>query len=217
MTAPPGTARSTVAARWARASGLLIILVVLLFAGGYAAGQGAGQAAPDGPLPLESTALPLPGGIGLVTPEQVILADPASYQLIDVRTQEAFDYAHATGAISMPESAAVAMMDNLPTGQTLVLYCSCPDEKTSLRAAQTLSSVFHVSHLVVLKGGLDAYTAAGGAVTNAAANSALEAQGCGCESNAPAYKLYAGNLAAERERLKAEQAAPAGQAVAGTD
>jgi rhodanese-related sulfurtransferase len=209
MTSPPGNARSTGVARLARSSGLLVIVVLLLFAGGYAAGQSAGQAASESRHQLETMALPLPGGIGLVTPEQVALADPESYQLVDVRTREAFDYAHATGAIAMPESEAVALMDSLPTDRTLVLYCSCPDEKTSLRAAQTLSSVFHVSHLVVLKGGLDAYTAAGGPVTNAAANSALEAQGCGCESNAPAYKLYAGNLAAERERLKAEQAATA--------
>ncbi len=207
MTALPGNARSTGVARLARSSGLLVILALLLFAGGFAAGQGAGQAASESRRQLETVALPLPGGIGVVTPEQVILADPDSYQMVDVRTREAFDYAHATGAMSMPESEAVALMDSLPTDRTLVLYCSCPDEKTSLRAAQTLSSVFHVSHLVVLKGGLDAYTAAGGPVTNAAANSAIEAQGCGCESNAPAYKLYAGNLAAERERLKAEKAA----------
>ena len=207
MTALPGNARSTGVARLARSSGLLVILALLLFAGGFAAGQGAGQAASESRRQLETVALPLPGGIGVVTPEQVILADPDSYQMVDVRTREAFDYAHATGAMSMPESEAVALMDSLPTDRTLVLYCSCPDEKTSLRAAQTLSSVFHVSHLVVLKGGLDAYTAAGGPVTNAAANSAIKAQGCGCESNAPAYKLYAGNLAAERERLKAEKAA----------
>ncbi len=209
MTAPPGNARSTGVARLARSSGLLVIVALLLFAGGFAAGQGAGQAASESRRQLETVAIPLPGGIGVVTPDQVILADPDSYQMVDVRTREAFDYAHATGAMSMPESEAVALMDSLPTDRTLVLYCSCPDEKTSLRAAQTLSSVFHVSHLVVLKGGLDAYTAAGGPVTNAAANSAIEAQGCGCESNAPAYKLYAGNLAAERERLKAEKAATA--------
>jgi rhodanese-related sulfurtransferase len=209
MTALPGNARSTGVARLARSSGLLVILALLLFAGGFAAGQGAGQAASESRRQLETVAIPLPGGIGVVTPDQVILADPDSYQMVDVRTREAFDYAHATGAMSMPESEAVALMVSLPTDRTLVLYCSCPDEKTSLRAAQTLSSVFHVSHLVVLKGGLDAYTAAGGPVTNAAANSAIEAQGCGCESNAPAYKLYAGNLAAERERLKAEKAATA--------
>lgn len=212
MTAPPGYARSTGVARLARSSGLLVILALLLFAGGYAVGQGAGRAASEGRYLLEVMALPLPGGIGVVTPEQVLRADPESFQLVDVRTREAFDYAHATGAISMPESEAVDLMDTLPTDRTLVLYCSCPDEKTSLRAAQTLSSVFHVPHLVVLKGGLDAYTAAGGAVTNAAANSAIEAQGCGCESNAPAYKLYAGNLAAERERLKAELAEKEAQA-----
>ena len=32
----------------------------------------------------------------------------------------------------------VQLASSLPTDRTLVLYCSCPDEKTSLRAARTL-------------------------------------------------------------------------------
>jgi rhodanese-related sulfurtransferase len=189
---------------WTRSTGLVVIVILTLFAGGYAVGQGAGRAASESRHALEWQALPLPGGIGAVTPQQVLLADPTTFQLVDVRSREAFALAHATGAVSMPESETVTLMSTLPTDRTLVLYCSCPDEKTSLRSAQTLSSVFHVPNLVVLKGGLDAYTAAGGPVTSAASDSGVEHQGCGCETNAPAYKLYAGNLAAERERLKAE-------------
>jgi rhodanese-related sulfurtransferase len=181
-----------------------VVLVILLFAGGYAAGQSAGHAASAGRFQLAHQAAPLPGGVGVVTPEQVLLADPATYQLVDVRGRDAYELAHATGAISMPESETVAVMDTLPTDRTLVLYCSCPDEKTSLRSARTLAEVFHIPNLVVLKGGLDAYTVAGGAVSSVASNSGVEHQGCGCGTNAPAYKLYAGNLAAERERKRAE-------------
>lgn len=187
-----------------RSASLAVILVLMLFAGGYAAGQGAGRAASESRHLLEREAVLLPGGIGLVTPAQILLANPEHYQLIDVRTREAYDLAHATGAFSMPESETVALMETPPDDRTLVLYCSCPDEETSLRSAQTVAGIFHVPNLVVLKGGLDAYIAAGGAVTSLASDSGVEHQGCGCDSNAPAYKLLAGNLAAERERLKDE-------------
>lgn len=202
--APTVNVRAGGLSRWTRSAGLGVIVILTLFAGGYAAGQGDGRAASESRHTLERQALPLPGGIGVVTPQQVLLASADTFQLVDVRSREAFALSHATGAVSMPEAETVELMSTLPADRTLVLYCSCPDEKTSLRSAQTLSSIFHVPNLVVLKGGLDAYTAAGGPVTSAASDSGIESQGCGCESNAPAFKLYAGNLAAERERLKAE-------------
>lgn len=196
--------RSLPFARLPRSAGAALILALVLFAGGYAAGQEMQPAPLLDPRPLELLAVPLPGDVGLVTPEQVLAADPATVQLVDVRSREAYDFSHATGAIAMPEAEMVQQASSLPADRTLVLYCSCPDEKTSLRAARTLTGVFHVAHIVVLKGGLDAYAAAGGAVTSAAADSAIESQGCGCSSNAPAYKLWAVNMAAER--LKQEQA-----------
>lgn len=204
MSFPVRTVHPTRLPRRSRSAGLAVLLIALLFAGGFAAGQGAGRAASESRHALERQALPLPGGIGVVTPQQILLADPENFQLVDVRGREAFALAHASGAISMPEAETVELMSSLPADRTLVLYCSCPDEKTSLRSAQTLANIFHVPNLVVLKGGLDAYTAAGGPVTSAASDSGIEAQGCGCASNAPAYKLYAGNLAAERERRNAE-------------
>jgi 3-mercaptopyruvate sulfurtransferase SseA len=102
----------------------------------------------------------------------------------------------------MPESEMVGMVSQLPTDRTLVLYCTCPDEKTSLRAGRTLSGVFHIPNIVVLKGGLNAYAAAGGPVTSTTSDSGVEHEGCGCSSNAPAFKLWAGNLAEERERQR---------------
>jgi rhodanese-related sulfurtransferase len=191
-------------ARLPRSAGLALILALLLFAGGYAAGQEAQPAASRSLLPLESLAAPLAGGVGVVTPEQVLAVDPQTVQLVDVRSREAYDVSHATGAIAMPEAEMVQQASSLPADRTLVIYCSCPDEKTSLRAARTLAGVFHVAHVVVLKGGLDAYAAAGG-VTTAAADSAIEHQGCGCETNAPAYKLWAVNMAAERMKQAQEE------------
>ena len=188
--------------RLPRAAGLGLVLAALLFAGGYAAGQDAARAGAENRHVLVRQAAPLAGGVGVVTPEQVLGVDAGAVQLVDVRDREAFAFSHASGAISMPESEMAGMAGTLPTDRTLVLYCSCPDEKTSLRAARTLAGVFHVPNLVVLKGGLDAFAAAGGAVTSAASDSGVEHRGCGCDTNAPAFKLWAGNMAAEREREK---------------
>ncbi len=195
--------RPSFLARLPRSAGAALLLALVLFAGGYAAGQEARPAASLVSRPLEIVAVPLAGGVGIVTPEQVLAAGLDTIQLVDVRSREAYDFSHATGAIAMPEAEMVQQASSLPSDRTLVLYCTCPDEKTSLRAGRTLAGVFHVAHIVVLKGGLDAYAAAGGAVTNADPDSAIEHQGCGCSSNAPAYKLWAVNMAAER--LKQEQ------------
>ena len=191
-------ARTLSFARVPRSAGLAAILAVILFAGGYAAGQDTQRDGLPAPRPLERLAVPLPGGVGLVTPEQVLAVDPATVQLVDVRSREAYALSHATGALAMPESEMVELASSLPTDRTLVLYCTCPDEKTSLRAARTLAGVFHVANVVALKGGLDGYAKAGGPVTSAASDSGLEHQGCGCSTNAPAFKLWAVNMAEER-------------------
>lgn len=202
----PSPTRPSFLARLPRSAGAAVILALLLFAGGYAAGQEARPASTLGSRPLELLAAPLAGGVGIVTPEQVLASDLDTVQLVDVRSREAYGFSHATGALAMPEAEIVQQASSLPSDRTLVLYCTCPDEKTSLRAARTLAGVFHVANIVVLKGGLDAYTAAGGAVTSAAADSAIEHQGCGCSTNAPAYKLWAVNMAAERlEQPREEQ------------
>jgi rhodanese-related sulfurtransferase len=198
--------RTSSFARLPRSAGLALILALVLFAGGYAAGQEAQPAPSFDPRPLERLAVPLAGGVGFVTPAQVLAVDLGTVQLVDVRSREAYTLSHATGAIAMPEAEMVQQASSLPSDRTLVLYCTCPDEKTSLRAARTLASVFHVANVVVLKGGLDAYAAAGGGVTSTAADSSITGQGCGCSTNAPAYKLWAGNLAAERmEKAEAEK------------
>jgi rhodanese-related sulfurtransferase len=180
-----------------------VLLVTLFFGGGFAAGQATSSWQRGGRFDLERIATPAAGGIGLVTAEQVLAADPASYLLVDVRGRDAFDFAHAIGAISMPEADMTSQVASLPRDRTLVLYCTCPDDKTSLRAARTLVSVFHVDHVLVLTGGLLAYRHAGGALSSDATDSAIEHQGCGCNTNAPAFKLWAINQA--EARLKAQE------------
>lgn len=189
-----------------RSAALAILLAVALFAGGYAAGRD--TAAPADYIgPLQRIAQPIPGDIGLVTAEQVIAADADTYVLIDVRGRDAFDFAHAVGAISMPESEMAEMAPSLPTDKTLVLYCTCPDDKTSLRAGRTLAGVFNAPNVVVLTGGLIDLRAAGGEMSADVTDTAIERQGCGCSSNAEAFKLWAISKA---ENVEAEQ--PAEQA-----
>jgi rhodanese-related sulfurtransferase len=175
---------------------------VLLFAGGYAAGQGSRGAANAGLHTLERQAEPIPGDIGLVTPEQVLAVDAESYLLVDVRGHDAYEFAHAVGALSMPDSEMTEMASTLPTDRTLVLYCTCPDDKTSIRAARTLAGVFHVTNVVALKGGLIAFRHAGGAVSSNATDSAIEHQGCGCSSNAEAFKLMIQNKIDQQEQAE---------------
>jgi rhodanese-related sulfurtransferase len=202
MRIPPILRRVRFRARLPSSAALALVLAAVLFAGGFAAGQETQGAGEGGSHELERQAAPLAGGVGAVTPEQVLAVNPESYLLVDVRGRDAFDFSHATDALSMPESELAALARTLPTDRTLVLYCTCPDEKTSLRAARTLIGVFHVTNVVVLVGGLDAYTAAGGAVTSAATDSGVEHQGCGCSTDAPAFKLWVVN---SNEQRAAEQ------------
>jgi rhodanese-related sulfurtransferase len=147
----------------------------------------------------------MPGGVGVVTPEQVLAIGADNYQLVDVRGHDAFAFAHAVGAISMPEADLDRMAPDLPRTRTLVLYCTCPDEKTSLRAARTLADIYHVPNVVALKGGMLAFRAAGGELSSDATDSAIEHQGCGCATDAPAFKLWATNLAVERLTKEPDQ------------
>lgn len=174
-------------------SAVVGVIVCLLFAGGFVAGNDAqGLLHPNRHL-LERQAQPVAGGVGIVTAEQVVAAGSDNAQLVDVRGRDAFEFAHAVGAISMPEAEMDRVADTLPRDRTLVLYCTCPDEKTSLRAARTLTGVYHVTNVVALKGGLLAYRSAGGKLSSDASDSAIEHQGCGCAVNSPAFKLWVMN------------------------
>jgi hypothetical protein len=44
--------------------------------------------------------------------------------LIDVRSRELYDQAHASGALSFPEQEIEARLDELPRDKLLILYCT---------------------------------------------------------------------------------------------
>jgi rhodanese-related sulfurtransferase len=184
---------------------LALMLAAVLFGGGFAAGQESQSVLhPDRHL-LERQAEAVDGGVGVVTPEQVLAVGADTYLLVDVRGRDAFDFVHAVGAIAIPEAEVDQLAATLPHDRTLVLYCTCPDEKTSLRAARTLAGVYGVTNVVALKGGLLAYRAAGGELSSEATDSAIEHQGCGCTVNAPAFKLWVMNNEAQAEPAKQDE------------
>jgi rhodanese-related sulfurtransferase len=197
--------RSQALGRLPRSAVLAVVLAAVLFGGGFAAGQESQSVLHPARHPIERQAEPVAGGVGLVTPEQVLAVGADNYVLVDVRGRDAYDFAHAVGALAMPEAEMDQMAATLPRDRTLVLYCTCPDEKTSLRAARTLAGVYHVTNVVALKGGLLAYRAAGGELSSDASDSAIEHQGCGCTVNSPAFKLWVMNNEAKAEQAKKDE------------
>jgi rhodanese-related sulfurtransferase len=184
MTSPSKIPRSLI---------VIAILAVVLFGGGFAAGQDVdGWLHPDRHL-LEKQATLTATGIGVVTPDQVLKVGADNRTFVDVRARDAYEFAHIDGAMAMPEAEIDTLASKLPTDRTIVLYCTCPDEKTSLRAAQTLKEFHGVHNLVVLKGGMLAYRTAGGDLSSDATDSAIESQGCGCKVTSPAFKLWVMN------------------------
>lgn len=172
---------------------VIVVLAIVLFGGGFAAGQDIdGWLHPDRHL-LEEQATLSAIGIGVVTPEQVLAVGKDNRTIVDVRARDAYEFAHIVGAVAMPEAEIDTLASTLPTDRTVVLYCTCPDEKTSLRAAQTLKEFHSMTNLVVLKGGMLAYRSAGGDLSSDATDSAIESQGCGCKVTSPAFKLWVMN------------------------
>lgn len=171
----------------------IVVFAVVLFGGGFAAGQDYDRwLHPDRHL-LEKEATLNAAGIGIVTPDQVLNVGNDNLKFVDVRARDAYEFAHIAGAMAMPEAEIDTLVTTLPTDRTIVLYCTCPDEKTSLRAAQTLKEFHAVHNVVVLKGGMLAYRSAGGQLSSDQTDSAIQSQGCGCKVNSPAFKLWVMN------------------------
>jgi rhodanese-related sulfurtransferase len=81
--------------------------------------------------------------------------------LVDVRDLESYAETHITGALHIP-LAEIAAHSRQFEGQpkTVITYCSCPAEQTSLAAADELRNA-GVTNVRVLKGGIAGWSAAG--------------------------------------------------------
>jgi hypothetical protein len=74
-----------------------------------------GQGAATGNLPYPD--------IPRVSPEEAYAQQQAGDSvLVDVRAAQFYQEAHAAGAISLPEDELAAHLDELPAGETLILY-----------------------------------------------------------------------------------------------
>ena len=81
--------------------------------------------------------------------------------LVDVRTEDAYAQAHLAGAMLVPLNQVAASADRLAaTDRTIITYCSCPNEETSLAAADELIAG-GFEDVLVLRGGIRGWAAEG--------------------------------------------------------
>ncbi|MFW5683354.1 MAG: rhodanese-like domain-containing protein [Spirochaetota bacterium] len=74
--------------------------------------------------------------------------------MIDVRDEASYVEAHIAGALLVPLGQVGAFAEPLAArGRTLITYCSCPAEETSIAAASELIAR-GVDDVLVLRGGI---------------------------------------------------------------
>lgn len=90
-----------------------------------------------------------------ITPEEASeMAITGDALLVDVRSEAAYVQGHIAGAINTPLLSIPTSVDRLAEyGRTLIFYCSCPNEETSVAAAdEVIRQGF--DDVLVLQGGL---------------------------------------------------------------
>lgn len=74
--------------------------------------------------PLDTRSLPYPDVPRIALDETQERMAQGQAVLVDVRSRESFDKAHAAGAISIPEEEISARLNELPRDKDLILYCT---------------------------------------------------------------------------------------------
>jgi len=74
--------------------------------------------------PLPTTDIPFPKVPRISLKESKVKLDKGQAVLIDVRSKESYDQAHAGGALSIPEEQIDARLSELPRDKLLILYCT---------------------------------------------------------------------------------------------
>jgi hypothetical protein len=74
--------------------------------------------------PLLTAEIPYPKVPRISLEEAKGKLDSGQAVLIDVRSKESYDQAHAGGALSIPEEKMDARLSELPRDQLLILYCT---------------------------------------------------------------------------------------------
>jgi hypothetical protein len=74
--------------------------------------------------PLDTRSLPYPDVPRIALDETQQKLEQGQAILVDVRSRESFNKAHAAGAISIPEEEIAARLNELPRDKDLILYCT---------------------------------------------------------------------------------------------
>lgn len=74
--------------------------------------------------PLPTTEIPYPDVARISVKDAKNQFDKGKAILVDVRTKEAYDQAHADGAISIPEAEVNSRLNELPNNKLIILYCT---------------------------------------------------------------------------------------------
>lgn len=103
---------------------------------------------------------PEPGA--LIGPEEAFeMVRNGEALLVDVRDEASYIEAHLAGAILVPVLQVGQQAEQLAArDRTLITYCSCPNEETSIAAANELISR-GVTDVLVLEGGMREWALAG--------------------------------------------------------
>lgn len=99
---------------------------------------------------------------GLIDPDEAYdMARSGDAVLVDVRDEAAYTDGHLAGAILAPLASIGAAADELAAhDRTIITYCSCPNEETSVAAADELIAR-GVADVLVLRGGIQGWVRAG--------------------------------------------------------
>ena len=73
---------------------------------------------------LPSGSLPYPGVPRVSVKDTVEKLEQGTGVLVDVRSKASYDRSHAAGAISIPESEISARLEELPSDQDVIFYCT---------------------------------------------------------------------------------------------
>ena len=93
-------------------------------------------------------------------PEARAAFDAGRAVIIDVRGEPAFKAGHIKGSTVIVYTEIAARAAELPKDKTIILYCSCPSEHTSVAAAQVLKTK-GVENTAALVGGFPKWQEAG--------------------------------------------------------
>ena len=99
------------------------------------------------------------GRISISEASRLVEAGDAVF--VDVRDEASYVTSHITGAIHIPYGEIRSRVSELTAdGRTVIAYCSCPAEETSLAAASDLVAA-GFTNVRVLDGGIAAWAEAG--------------------------------------------------------